>query len=164
MGENRIKRTGGRNTSACLLWIVSALWLGLCLYLSWQTGEETTGLSEEITQGVKKVAHLFGYEVELSVLHAFLRKSAHGAVFFIAGVLCYAAFKRSLPKIPRLNGISAAMSIVLCSLTAVAAETGKVWIPGRHLQWDETLLGVLGAICGAGIGWAVGVLRGWKRK
>ena len=83
LGQMRISKF-----SAYILWIISILWFGLCLFLSWQVGEDTVRLSEGMAQNIRRVIQLFGYEVEITSLHMFLRKSAHMAVFFVAGVLC----------------------------------------------------------------------------
>lgn len=133
------------------LWAVSVLWMGSCLFLSWQTGEDTARLGEDVAQAVRRVIHFFGLEVDLNLLHAWLRKAAHIVTFFVSGVLFFCAFARSLKRRGRAFLLPFLLSSVFCSLCAIAAEVCKVWIPGRHLQWDETLLNVLGVLCGAGI-------------
>lgn len=138
-----------------ILWMASALWMVLCLYLSWQTGEETVGVSGAITRAIRWVIGLFGVDVDMAALHALVRKNAHMAIFFVAGVLLYCLLRRSLPPNAHVNGLSFWLAVTVCSLLAVVAEVGKLWIPGRHLQWDETMLDVLGALCGATIAWAV---------
>lgn len=133
------------------LWAAFVLWIGFCLFLSWQTGEDTTRLSENVAQTVKRVVHIFGVEVELDNLHAWLRKAAHIVTFFVSGVLFCCSFQRSLKRNSHTFMLSFSLSAALCSLCAIATEVCKVWIPGRHLHWDEALLNVAGTVCGAGI-------------
>lgn len=133
------------------LWTVSILWMGFCLFLSWQTGEDTARLSGNVAQAVKRVIHIFGVEVDLNDLHAWLRKAAHIVTFFVSGVLFCCSFQRSLKHSPHSSLYSFPLSAAFCSLCAIAAEVCKIWIQGRHLQWDEAVLNVAGAICGAGI-------------
>lgn len=146
------------------LWAASILWMVFCLFLSWQTGEDTAGLSEGVAQTVRRVIHIFGVEVDLNSLHAWLRKAAHIVTFFISGVLFCCSFQRSLKRRPHGGRLPFSLSAALCCVCAIAAEVCKVWIPGRHLQWDETGWNVIGAICGAGIACAFGYLRKLRRK
>lgn len=143
----------------CALWTATALWMCLCLYLSWQPGDETTALSGEIAQTVRRVIRLFGIEVDITELHMALRKLAHPAVFCVAGVLSCCAVGTSLPQSADRNTRSFAISIAACAALAVIAEVGKLWVPGRHLQWDETLLDITGAAVGAAVVWFVKWLR-----
>lgn len=134
-------------TITYLLWTASILWLCLCLFLSWQKGDNTVALSGKVAVNIKRVIHLFGIEVDLDVLDACLRKGAHVGMFYIMGILFCCSFHRSWF---RVSAMSVVLTISFCSVCAVVAEVGKVWIPGRHLQWSEVLLNVIGVVCGAG--------------
>lgn len=140
-----------KRTLTCILWIVTAFWMGLCLFLSWQQGEDTSQLSGRIAYAAKKVIYLFGIEIDLNTINMWLRKYAHVAVFFVLAVLFFSAVRISLPRSPYLSVLSYTATVAVCSACAVIAEVGKLWIPGRHLQWDETMLDVVGVICGAAI-------------
>ena len=134
-----------------ILWLISIMLMGVCLFLSWQKGDDTVGLSGTIAVAVKRVIYIFGIEIDLNILHLWLRKAAHVLVFFVAGILFYCSFWRSMPDGNHRGMYSFLVSVLLCSIFAVIAEVGKLWIPGRHLQWSETLLNVIGIVCGAGI-------------
>lgn len=139
------------------LWAVSVMWLSFCLFLSWQTGEDTARLSENMAQTVKRLIHIFGMEIELNILHAWLRKAAHIATFFVSGLLFCCSFQQSLKRSSYTCLHSFVLSAALCSLCAIAAEVCKVWIPGRHFQWDEALLNVIGVMGGAGFAALMGI-------
>ncbi len=134
-----------------IFWLISIIWMGVCLFLSWQKGDNTVELSEPIAVAVKRVIYVFGIEIDLNIFHLWLRKAAHVFVFFIAGSLFFCSFWRGMPKSDRRGLYSFFATILLCMLFAVIAEVGKIWIPGRHLQWSETLLNVIGIVCGAGV-------------
>lgn len=142
---------GSRRKLTCILWIATALWMCLCLFLSWQQGDDTAQLSGRIAYATKRVIYLFGIEIDLNTLHMWLRKYAHVAMFFVLAILFFCAVRRSLPRSPSLSFCACAVTVAACSACAVIAEVGKIWIPGRHLQWDETMLDAAGVICGAAI-------------
>ena len=116
-------------------------------------------MSGEIAKTVRQVIRLFGIEVDITGLHMALRKLAHPAVFCVAGVLWCCSAGTILPQNAHRNKRSFAIATTVCAVLAVIAEAGKLWVPGRHLQWDETLLDVIGATVGAAAVWAVDRLR-----
>lgn len=153
-------KTGPEKRRTAILWTATVLWICLCLFLSWQPGEETAALSGKITQAVYRVIRFLGFEADITILHAVLRKLAHPAVFFVTGVLLCCSTARSLPRSRHRAAAACLIAAAAVSALAVGAEAGKLWIPGRHLQWDETLLDVLGALCGSAAVWA----GSWVRK
>ena len=54
-----------------VLWIFAFLWLTFCFYLSWQTGEETVGLSLQIARWCYDLLSKLHFTVELESLHSF---------------------------------------------------------------------------------------------
>lgn len=153
-----------RRKITSILWIATMLWMCLCLFLSWQQGEDTSQLSGKIAYAAKRVIYLFGIEIDLNTLHMWLRKSAHVAMFFVLAILFFCSVRRSLPRSPYLSFWSYAMTVAACSACAVIAEVGKLWVPGRHLQWDETMLDVAGVICGAAVAELVRVLYCYMKR
>ena len=151
-------------TLTYILWIATVLWMGLCLYLSWQPGEETASLSGAFTRVVRSGLQLFGFEIDMDALHVLLRRNAHMGVFLVAGVLTFFAVGRSLAKSAYADVLTFGIAAAACALLAVVAEVGKLWVPGRHLQWDETLLDVIGVICGAALAWVVKVICAGLRR
>lgn len=39
-------------------------------------------------------------------------------------------------------------ALLICTVISIIPEIVKLWIPGRHLQWDEVLLNIIGAYGG----------------
>lgn len=142
------------------LWTISILWLAMCLYLSWQPGDKTGEVSEAVAITVKHVIHFFGIEMDQHILNMRLRKAAHVIEFFVAAALLDCAFRASLYGITHACYTSVYLALLVCVVIAVIAEVGKLWIPGRHLQWDEVLLNITGVLFGAGIAFTVGMLVG----
>ena len=147
MNSCKCKSTNKRKLYICLFWGAFAIWSCLCLFLSWQSGEETVGLSEKIALFAIRIFSSFGLKIELSAFHTFLRASAHFAVFFVDGILCACSFRQSFAGRGRIGRGSPIITASICVTLAVAAEVGKLWIPGRHLEWD-ILLNILGSVCG----------------
>ena len=79
-------KTGPEKRRTAILWTATVLWICLCLFLSWQPGEETAALSGRITLAVYRAIRTLGLEVDITMLHAALRKLAHPGVFFVTGV------------------------------------------------------------------------------
>ena len=124
------------------LWTATLAWYAVCLYLSWQNGEDTFNTSWNLANVSLEVLKHFGIRPDLHQFHTYLRLVAHFGIFFVAGGLQASAMARSSQKHRYL------LSAGISSLVAVAGEVGKINIPGRHLQWDETGLNVIGAVCG----------------
>ena len=136
-------------TNIAVWWIVAVFWLTFCFYLSWQTGEETVGLSLRITQCIYNFLSGWGFTAELKSLHMQLRLFAHFGVFFVTGVLLACAITATFQRSNRIVLFS--VSSVLCTIIAVLSEVGKLNVPGRHLTWSEAGINVLGALCGVGL-------------
>ena len=129
-----------------ILWFLTLLWLAFCLYLSWQTGEETAGFSQRIARFLLDLLGKLGLQPDALHFHAGLRLFAHFGVFFVTGLLTASALFVSFSRDKRRMAFW--IAAISCSLIAVLAEVGKLPIPGRHLTWSETGLNVVGAFVG----------------
>ena len=147
-----------RKLSAAVLWLLALGWAGFSLFLSWQPGEDTGALSMELARFLLGLLARVGIYPDQAAFHMGLRLAAHLGVFFIDGLLAAAALAVSLPRAER-RAWPYIMAALACSALAVAAEVGKQYVPGRHLQWDETLLNVAGSVLGVGLVVAVSALR-----
>ncbi len=133
---------------AAALWAtITAIWLGLCLFLSWQTGEGTGKLSLALTRLLLRWLRLVGLRPDEAAFHTLLRKLAHFGVFFISGVL-FCGTVEAVLRIKPLGGWFRVCSGLLVSAMALFADVPKVWIPGRHLTWSESCLNAAGALTG----------------
>lgn len=130
---------------------LSVLWLVLAVFLSLQNGSGTGELSRGLTEWLVELLGRLGLKLNFETFHAFLRTAAHFIVFFVMAVLF--AWALNAWGATRIRHVLVALAAV--TAIAVLVEVGKLWIPGRHLQWDEVLINVVGAWCGIGI-WQIG--------
>lgn len=148
MSSRSSKSNHNRIIPQVIFWILTLLWFFFCLYLSWQTGEETVGFSQQISQLLLELLSKLGIRPDAPRFHAGLRLFAHFGVFLMTGVLFAASLEVSLPGGAHKNIKVLLIGSLTCAFIAVAAEVGKLAVPGRHLTWSETWLNVLGSVCG----------------
>ena len=135
---------------AIFRWLGVVFWAALMVFLSRQTGTETTVLSTGIATAIKKVLDLFGISAELNSLHMLLRSFAHVVAYTVlAALLFHALCSRNKNKKAVL--ISSIWTLALCIIAAVLDEYQKKFINGRHCQWDEAGLNFLGACLGVAV-------------
>lgn len=124
---------------------LTAGWAGLILFLSSQSGAETSQLSRSLSRGILS---LFGEAAETSIvrLDAFLRRLAHVVLFFGFGGLI--TFWASCVK--KLSiGLRAALVAGACVFAAFFDELHKRLIPGRHFSLTESLINLASAAAGS---------------
>lgn len=142
---------GSINLKRFLPIVLSILWLVLAVFLSLQNGSGTGELSRSLTRWLVDLLSCFGLNLDFTTFHVFLRIAAHFIVFFVLGML----FAWSLNAWGATRIWHVLLTLAVVTAIAVLVEVGKLWIPGRHLQWNEALLNVIGAWCGSGI-WQIG--------
>lgn len=128
--------------------ILSILWNLLLTVLSLQTGTETTGLSLSLTEWLHR--WLIPW-CPVPTLHLTLRTMAHFFLFLINGSLLYHTFISLFPSKTNLPFYT----FIACIPLSFLNELIKIGIPGRHCQWDEALLNLLGALVGILLAWFV---------
>lgn len=151
-----------RAAITAVLWILTAGWIAVSFALSWQSGSGTVGLSRQIAQFLLELLGNVGLRPNPERFHAGLRLAAHFVVFFFNGLLFALALCGSLG--PCREKHACLWGAVAGAAVAVAAEVGKIAVPGRHLTWSETWLNVVGALCGAGIIYMICVTVRRKRR
>ena len=153
-----------RRVWAVILWCLALLWMALCFYLSWQTGEETAGFSMWLAGVLMRLLAVVNIRPEMAAFHMALRRMAHLIVFFVAGGLFGSAFAVTFGDRLKWALRTFTGSMIVCVLCAMASEIFKQWIPGRHLQWDELALNLCGALLGVLLACAAGFLVRRIRK
>lgn len=128
-------------------WGLAIGWTGLCFFLSWQTGEDTGSFSLALSALLLKLLGFVGFHADPTAFHMFLRTSAHFGVFFLAGFF-FGGATESLWQLVPARRFFRPLCATLLGLMALFADVPKIWIPGRHLQWDESALNACGALCG----------------
>lgn len=131
-------------------WLPVILWAGLMIFLSRQSGTDTTELSGLLTRMLAEVLARLGIIVDQVQLHHALRTSAHIIVYFVWSVLLYRAFCGCSRVCFTVSALlrSFLLTLVLCSAVAVLDELQKKWIPGRHCNWNEVVLNAVSALVG----------------
>jgi VanZ family protein len=126
-----------------ILWSSLLLWITLAIFLSRQTGAETTSLSLRLA---KSIIDFFLLNIDLYAFHLLLRKAAHIGIYLVTGVLmagaCIATFPRKAAFI---------IALLFTAALSVLDELQKIHIEGRHCQWDEVGLNMFSAVIGIGI-------------
>lgn len=139
------------------------IWMGFCLFLSWQTGEGTGRLSLTLARWLMRGLALVGVYPQEAAFHAALRELAHFGVFFISGALLCGTVEAVLRLRP-LGSWLRVCAAALATATALFADVPKVWIPGRHLTWSESFLNAAGALAGYLLMLALAVCAGKSGK
>jgi len=100
---------------------------------------------------------MLGMETSYAAIHGMLRTLAHIAVFLVFGALLEAAViettKAAAGAVWKIHRLLIVM--LACAVVAVLSEVLKIYIPGRHLDWPEAGLNVIGAWLGCGGMYAV---------
>lgn len=128
------------------LWAAVIAWTMLALFLTFQNGADTAQTSGKIAKEIYRILGRCGIVVEYAKLHQTLRIIAHLVLFCIFGMLLEAAIIVSSCHPSMLK--SCFPALLICTVISIIPEVVKLWIPGRHLQWDEVLLNIIGAYGG----------------
>lgn len=134
--------------------------------LSSQDGEQTARASGGLAQTISGILYRQPTEQQIGQVHVVLRKSAHIGLFFILGVLSYAA-ANTLGRIrPNKRWLSLVLALALTSLYGFFDEWHKQFIAGRHFDTGETILNIACGILGVLLAFAAGrwMLRRNTRK
>lgn len=150
-----------------LLCLVTILWIIGIFTLSSQDGEQTAKASGGMAQTTAALLYKQPTEQQVDQVHVVLRKIAHIGLFFILGVLSYAAAANTLGRIrPNKRWPSLVLALVLTSACGFFDEWHKQFIGGRHFDAGETLLNIACGILGVLLAFAAGLwmLRRKNRK
>lgn len=150
-----------------LLCLITLLWMLAIFLLSSQDGEQTARASGGLAQTIAGILYHQPTEQQIGQVHVVLRKSAHIGLFFILGVLSYAAAANTLGRLrPNKRWPSLVLALALTSLYGFFDEWHKQFIGGRHFDTGETLLNIACGILGVLLAFEAGLwmLRRKNRK
>ena len=132
------------------IWIVIAvIWLILMTYLSHQNGTETANTSERFAEFL----HQFSWfrKTDINVLNMFLRRLAHVVLFMLLSGLVGV-----IVNMTKWTKWILFFPFFWCWFD----EFTKPWIQGRHFDWLDVGLNVMGCLVGLGIVKIICNLRG----
>lgn len=122
-------------------WLLPLGWMGCIFYLSHQPGSESSELSSNIVIVILSViGNIVPFDIDVSIFHMMIRKSAHFFAYFILGMLFYWALRGK--KIRWLY------ALFLSFLYAVSDEIHQLFIPGRSGEFRDVLIDSCGALVG----------------
>ena len=128
------------------LWLAVLVWMGVIFSLSHQTGEQSgklsSGVTEVIVQTVEKVVP--SVHIDRPSFHAFMRKNAHFAAFFVLGILSFAAMHDG----KRTRKTALWQALALCAAYAAGDEFHQLFVPGRGGQIADVLIDTAGSVFG----------------
>ena len=132
-----------------LVWLPAVIWYGLIWLLSAQPAEQSTVVSDTVTENVLVVGGSGYSGVESAVqesieelLSFFIRKGAHMFLFFVLAILVWFALVQLMKHRPRRAVAVAALSILL----AASDELHQKMIPGRSGELRDVLVDTAGIL------------------
>lgn len=138
-----------------------AAWGTVMLILSSQNGEETARTGSVIAE---KLARLFFDKVtyvQISLVHTVIRKLAHVFIYAVFGALLY-NMALSFPRLKDMLKIILPFATVVCF--SVFDEAHKLFISGRHCDFVDICLNVLGGVLGIALVALVRFMISRRRK
>ncbi|MCM1181098.1 MAG: VanZ family protein [Clostridium sp.] len=144
-----------------LLAITLVFWVGFILFLSFQAGTDTAATSLGFTKWILQffIEGEIPYET-LVHWHMLFRLWAHPVIFFFYGMLAMGVTTEFISRCSVCLFISVISGIVL----AVFSEVGKWNIPGRHCDFGEMCLNIIGVLVGIFFMLAVELIRKWTAQ
>lgn len=136
-------------------WIFVFLWVGGIFAFSAQPAVESNDFSLEVTYAIVKAAvHVLPIDADektvtgLAVkLNGFVRKCAHGTIYFILGMVAAKTFIVSGMREKR----ACLLALLFCFLYAVFDEFHQLFVPGRGGQVSDIIIDACGAALGIGL-------------
>ncbi len=123
------------------------IWIGLTLFLSEQSGTDSTRISAGLTKAIINFFHL---NLKVSQVEGVIRELAHFGIHFILAILAFRAFATVVTE-----KISILISLILCSAIAIFDEVAQSQITGRAFEFFDLALNLLGVTLGLIIGFLV---------
>lgn len=145
------KEDGRRKTIYYMYFLPVIVWMGVIFYMSAQVGDDSSSMSDRITDAVLKLISLFSegiYDREDMVRETVslcVRKTAHMAEFAILFLLIYLAFLKN--KIIIKDKVHTGWIVLLCTaLYACTDELHQLFVPGRCGSITDVMIDTAGAM------------------
>lgn len=149
-----------------LFWMPATLWYSLIWFLSAQPAEQSTVVSDTVTENVLVAggSDYSGAEVVVQesidkLLSFFIRKGAHMFLFCVLTLLVWFA----LVQLMKQRSRRAAAVSVLCVLLAILDELHQKMVPGRSGELRDVLVDIAGILI-ALLLFAMPALEDWIRS
>ena len=129
-----------------LLIFILIFWVGLILFLSFQTGTDTADTSLGLTRYILGIfmEGEISYET-MEHWHMIFRLWAHPGIFFFYAMLATGV----LAEFVENKAVCFVVTIFSGIVLAVFSEVGKLNIPGRHCDVKEMGLNIAGLLVGS---------------
>ena len=135
-----------------LPWIGALVVAGAIFYLSSQPALISSVESKTVLFDAMKVMRsIFRFDMKDSTMMAIsdrfnemARGCMHGAIYFVLGLLIYAAVRRKCKK----SAYAILMSMVLCFSYGLLDEVHQLFVPGRAFQLSDLMMDFSGSLIG----------------
>ena len=137
-----------KNKKRILATIMLILWMGVIFWFSAQIAEDSTKQSMGIVEIIKNIlGKLFPATESMSEeawhhFENFLRKCAHGFIYFILGLLSCNFSKSYSFRFEK------SIAVAICFIYAVSDEIHQLFVPGRSGQVSDVIVDLIGSLIG----------------
>ncbi|MFH5882069.1 MAG: VanZ family protein [Candidatus Izemoplasmataceae bacterium] len=123
-----------------LAWGLVVVWMGLIFTMSAKDATTSGELSGSLTLAL---ANFFNI-TNISLLHTFIRKSAHFMIYLFLGIWCVNALSYHLLKVKTIYILSSLITLFY----AISDEIHQTFIPGRSGEVMDVIIDFIGASIG----------------
>lgn len=143
--------------------IIFALWTGILLFLSFQSGSQTRAISYRMAEVVIKVFNLDNNITNIAAIMRISRMIARIVLFFFFGVMSMAVVTVMLAGKVKLF-FQCLINIAVCCVVAFETEWIKTFIAGRHCTYSEMFISFIASVAGIAAFYTGLVIRGRIRR
>jgi len=125
--------------------ILLVFWMGVILYFSRQTGDDSSETSRLFVDFLATIFNFLRLEIALDILNLIVRKSGHFFLYFVLGIL-------TLNVANQYNIYQDKKRLIFCFLFCVLYacfdEMNQMFTPGRYGSINDVLIDSFGSISG----------------
>lgn len=134
-------------TSKVVAVIFTISWMIVIFYLSHQPASVSSELSGSFVDMIVTISSYFPFTIDPSIIHFFIRKSAHFIAYFILGLFMIHTFRLMYT----LTTASVMIAFGMTVLYAISDEVHQRFIPGRSGEVRDVLIDSVGSLMGIGV-------------